>query len=106
MKGERDRLKLKNEKMKKYFQKKLFEIFLQVEKNNRENIKFHTRELSYRYANDDDQSIKSLKQEITRLKREKKELEADSDAYFEIKLKSLLKEKNEKIKILKDILLN
>lgn len=68
LEAENKRLKAKIQQQQNEFSKKLFDIKLEYEKNTRENMEVVERELVFKYANDDNESIRMLKQQINELR--------------------------------------
>lgn len=64
LEGQNIRLKEQLKNQKHEYKKKLFDIKLAYEKNARDNMLMMERELVFKYANDDNASIKMLKDQI------------------------------------------
>ena len=103
---QKDFLLLKEEKIKleKNMSKKLFHMYLQTEKNNRKNMEAHTRELSYRYGCNNDETIVLLKDYVKELKENLEIIQCDTEKYYKVKYDKIIEEKNNQIEILKDLL--
>jgi hypothetical protein len=95
-------LEQKNE-LQQTVNKKLFQMYLQTEINNRKNMEAHTRELSYRYGSDNNESICLLKKYVKELKESIEMMQNDTDKFYKQKYEKIIEEKDQQIKILKDL---
>lgn len=78
LKEELNSLRLENKNLKKtldkqerHFKKQLFDIKLRYEENARNNIEIMKKELAFQYANNDNETIKVLKERIKELEKTK-----------------------------------
>ena len=99
-------LKEKKLDLEKNMSKKLFHMYLQTEKNNRKNFEAHTRELSYRYGCNNDETIVLLKDYVKELKENLRIIQCDTEKYYCEKYEKVIEEKDNQIEILKELLDN